>query len=309
MLRRYVRGEISENDRRTVVEWLRQDNGNLKEYMSLRRLYDIELTVAPDAPDTIRTGRNGLRKRGGLVFRYAVGCAAAVILFAGGLWLGGKSEDAVTVQQVFVPAGQRSELVLADGTKVWLGPNTSLKYPGSFNPRQRTVELDGEAFFDVTSDPAHPFIVKTGRYDIRVLGTEFNVIAYSRSDYWETALLKGKVELRSTGDPGDNRVLLPDRKIVCRGDRVFEENIDGMNYEERRNGIDAFRNRPLGDILERLGRQKGYQFEIRNARNMDVRYSGKFRNEDSLEHILHVLSLDKSFSYRIDEADRKVTIY
>lgn len=78
----------------------------------------------------------------------------------------------------------------------------------------RTVELDGEGFFTVTKDASRPFTVQTQKYDVRVLGTEFNVYAYSNSEKFETDLLSGKVRVSSTGFPEESVNLLPDEKYL-----------------------------------------------------------------------------------------------
>ena len=99
------------------------------------------------------------------------------------------------MQTVVVPAGQHAELYLADGTHVWLNSGSRLTFPGRFSKKVRHVELDGEGYFKVSSNIKQPFIVGTNRCNIRVLGTEFNVLAYEKDSIWETALLEGAVEI------------------------------------------------------------------------------------------------------------------
>ena len=99
------------------------------------------------------------------------------------------------MQTVIVPAGQRAELLLADGTKVWLNSRSKLKFPDRFQKDARKVELDGEGYFEVTHQEEAPFTVHTSKYDVKVLGTEFNVKAYKDKEQFETSLLKGSVEV------------------------------------------------------------------------------------------------------------------
>jgi transmembrane sensor len=97
-------------------------------------------------------------------------------------------------QTVIVPAGQRVQLVLADGTKVWLNSKTTFTYPAALSAdKNREVTLNGEAYFEVKKDAEHPFLVKTNTYDIQVFGTTFNVYAYDNADYFETSLINGSV--------------------------------------------------------------------------------------------------------------------
>ena len=81
--------------------------------------------------------------------------------------------------EITVPKGQRVHLTLPDGSEAWLSSLSTLKWPSVFSSDARTVELDGEGFFTVTKDASRPFTVQTQKYDVRVLGTEFNVYAYS----------------------------------------------------------------------------------------------------------------------------------
>ena len=94
-----------------------------------------------------------------------------------------------------VPAGQRANLRLPDGTNVWLNARSVITYPSYFSDDVREVELNGEAYFEVAHDARHPFVVHTERYDINVLGTKFNVESYTNSRSFSTALMEGAVEI------------------------------------------------------------------------------------------------------------------
>lgn len=101
------------------------------------------------------------------------------------------------MNEVICPAGQISELVLADGTKVWLNAGSKISYPPNFSSRQRSLHLTGEAFFEVRKDQKNPFLVHTKTMDIKVLGTSFNVDAYGENQFVKTTLVKGKAEIQN----------------------------------------------------------------------------------------------------------------
>jgi ferric-dicitrate binding protein FerR (iron transport regulator) len=86
-------------------------------------------------------------------------------------------------------------ILLPDGTKVFLNASTKFRYPNEFNRTNREVYLDGEAYFDVTANKNSPFIVRTSKQKIRVLGTKFNVMDYAEDDFAITTLVSGKIEL------------------------------------------------------------------------------------------------------------------
>lgn len=115
-----------------------------------------------------------------------------------GIWFGvGQfGSRSVHFTETIAPRGQKSQIVLADGTKVWLNSDTKIKYPGLFSKNQRDVYLDGEAFFEVAKNPDQPFVVHTSGINVKVLGTKFNVRAYADEDLIETSLFEGKVSLQ-----------------------------------------------------------------------------------------------------------------
>ena len=96
---------------------------------------------------------------------------------------------------LYTPAGQRAQLVLQDGTEVWLNAKSKLIYPASFTDDKRNVTIEGEAFFKVAKDPSRPFIVSTHDVDMEVLGTQFNVCSYPATGYVQTSLLEGSVRV------------------------------------------------------------------------------------------------------------------
>lgn len=100
-------------------------------------------------------------------------------------------------QCIYVPPGNRTNLLLSDGTNVWLSANTTFRYPMIFSEKNREVTLDGEAYFQVAKDKK-PFLIKTDKYAIEVLGTTFNVEAYTGKQTFKTILYEGKVRLTNT---------------------------------------------------------------------------------------------------------------
>lgn len=150
----------------------------------------------------------------------------AVAAMAAGLVIGGfsyrrfykalPSDNTIDPKrEVAVKSGAKSRLLLPDGTTVWLNSDSKLTYDARFKGLSREVELEGEAFFDVAKNPAHPFIVHTGGIDIRVLGTAFNVKSYPREATFEATLIRGRIEVTKPGEPGGPEIVLhPHEKLV-----------------------------------------------------------------------------------------------
>jgi transmembrane sensor len=103
-------------------------------------------------------------------------------------------------QEIYTKPGIRTKITLADGTLVWLHDGTILRYPERFNKEERRVFVDGEAYFEVASDPDHPFVVENPMMETLVTGTKFNINAYASDQYFEVTLLEGKVHLQKGPD-------------------------------------------------------------------------------------------------------------
>ena len=164
-------------------------------------------------------------KRKKYVWLYA---AASVFFIFGIGFLLKKNVDKKTfiagnLQQVFVKPGSKSKIILPDGTIVRLNGSSKLSYHKDFNKNVREVDLEGEAYFDVAKDAAHPFIVHTSNIDIRVLGTIFNVKSYEQDHTIETTLLRGSIEVYNKDDPSAPKVILkPNEKLVFRKDKEVD---------------------------------------------------------------------------------------
>ena len=122
-------------------------------------------------------------------------------------------------QELLVPAGQRAELTLPDGTKVWLNAGSKLSYP-SFFEKERKVFLSGEGFFNVAKNEKVPFIVSTGTIDVKALGTQFNVFCYPGSDYTGVYLQQGSVKAYFPSLESEGVVLSPEQYLVQKGKRL-----------------------------------------------------------------------------------------
>lgn len=149
--------------------------------------------------------------------------AAALVIMAGssyGLYrykrlAASNPGDQLPISEVVASLGSRSRMVLPDGTQVFLNAGSRLTYNNRFNTQQREVNLEGEAFFEVTHDTQRPFIVHTSGIDIKVLGTAFNVKSYAADATIEATLLRGSIEVVRKNDPSAPKVILrPHEKLV-----------------------------------------------------------------------------------------------
>ncbi|RIJ49045.1 DUF4974 domain-containing protein [Maribellus luteus] len=209
------------------------------------------------------------------------------------------------MNEVVIPYGKSSELLLADGTKVWLNAGSRLAFPSSFSKDVREVYLEGEACFKVTRNEQRPFIVKTGDLDVRVLGTHFNVSAYPADKTIETVLLEGSVAVSQTkllGLAKKEMVLTPDQKASFKKEQntitvTSETNVD--NYISWTYGWLKYSRESLSSVLHKVERYYNVKFQMPDNYPGDDKISGKLDLEKSLEDVMIVLGDASGFTYRI----------
>lgn len=306
ILQRYVEGNVSPKEIIAVVDWLDADENNVREFMALHKLNDISLLNQPD------NRADNQKKKRTISFRkigYELAKIAAIlIIFWGGTKLfetNTTEESIVTYQTLYVPAGQRAELILPDSTRVWLNAHSKLIYPVSFGKGNRQVELNGEAYFDVVHNEKQPFIVKTRQMDIQVLGTEFNVTSYS-SDF-EVSLLRGCIELSSPSLSSTYKVKEKEH-VKLKDNKLIVNNITDYDYFRWKEGLICFNNESVATIIEKLKLYYDIDIETHNKKFLNSRYSGKFRTKDGIEQVLKVLQIEHKFSYTKNNDLNLITI-
>lgn len=306
ILQRYVEGNVNPEEIIAVVDWLDADENNVREFMALHKLNDISLLNQPDnrADNQKKKRTVSFRKIGYELAKIA----AILIIFWGSTKLfetNTTEESIITYQTLYVPAGQRAELILPDSTRVWLNAHSKLIYPVSFGKGNRQVELNGEAYFNVVHNEKQPFIVKTRQMDIQVLGTEFNVTSYS-SDF-EVSLLRGCIELSSPSISSTYRMKEKEH-IKLKDNKLIINNITDYDYFRWKEGLICFNNESVATIIEKLKLYYDINIETHNKKFLNSRYSGKFRTKDGIEQVLKVLQIEHKFSYTKNNDLNLITI-
>lgn len=310
LLNKYIAGDATPEEKEEVARWLDTDKKNMKEFLALRKLYDISIwqqEQTPVAKDKLSLGNKRWTLRSA---SFELAKVAAIFILAFTIvysFLINEDNDSAKMQTIFVPPGQRAELTLTDGTKVWLNAKTTFTFPDKFTANNRRVTLDGEGYFDVTKNPEKPFIVNTERYDIKVMGTEFNVTAYSGSSVFETSLLKGAVEVFSPAK--DTKVSLePHMRTYEENGILKKDTIEHENYFLWKEGLICFYDEPVDKMIKKLQLYYDVKIDVQNKTLLNNRYSGKFRTKDGVEHVLKVLQLNNKFSYEKDNDRNLITI-
>lgn len=195
--------------------------------------------------------------------------------------------DHLEYNLIEIPRGQTYRLILPDGTNVWLNALSSLRYSSAFSGEERSVELTGEAYFEVAHDQQRPFVVKTADQTIEVLGTHFNVSNYSDDKSTKTTLIEGRV-----------RVLHQDHAVVLKpGQQASTTSgntainvavVDPENVLAWRKGVILFENAGIKYIMRQLARK--YNMEVEYVGEItDQKFGGAFQESVSLKELLNYL--------------------
>lgn len=214
----------------------------------------------------------------------------------------------IALQTITVPAGQRINITLADGTNVWLNARTTIQYPITFNEKERLVKLDGEAYFDVTKDKSKPFIVQTDNYNVEVLGTQFDVNAYSETGEFETTLMSGSVKVASVSDSTQKITLKPNNKVFLQDGKLHVTAVDDYNPYRWKEGLICFKNETFTSIMKDFEKYYGLTIQVKNKNVFKYVYTGKFRQTDGIDYALRVLQKDIKFTYQRDDENQIIYI-
>lgn len=206
-----------------------------------------------------------------------------------------------------VPKGQHVSLTLSDGTKVILNAESKLTYPSEFSGKERSVELQGEAFFEVTHNKKRPFIVKGSFLNVKVLGTKFNFRSYP-NEKAEVTLDEGKVEVESS-DLKNKRILSPGQQILYtpkEGMRLINKT-DVSLVKSWTTGELSFQNKRLDEICAELERKFNVHINIENKKLIKEVFTCHFKNTVTIDQIFILLKETRNINYKIK--NNEITIF
>ena len=232
------------------------------------------------------------------------------------------------------PAGSTSQVILPDGSKVWLNANSKLIYKKQFGEKFREVSLVGEAYFDVVKDAQHPFIVNTASLHLKVLGTAFNVRSFANDKTSEAALVRGSIEVTLVNNPDKKITLKPTEKIIVRNvisnanvktimptvpNTVIKQipliTLSNIHYKETEplpeeiQWIEkklVFTSENFDDLAVRMERYYNVSIEFQDEAAKTLVFSGSFK-EESINDAMKALQVTGNFQYKT--ANNKITIY
>mgnify|MGYP002592380580 FL=1 len=307
---RYLENRCSEEDFVLINEWMKESDENAGELFRMEEIYQLgkfpfeeENLVAKAERRLGRRLEQENQKRQEVfklksVLRYAAAIVGVIVLAAGlAYWFRNKAEELVVASAAH---GQVREMLLPDGTKVWLNQSSVLKYPRAFEGKERHVYLDGEAYFEVARNHEKPFTVKSQAMDVRVLGTSFNIKCRPDNSFAETTLVEGEVEVKDKSDKG-RITLLPGQKAVLNRvtGRMQVKQVDPKMEIVWHNDLIPFEKSSIFQIAAALERFYGVKIILSPDVDSTNTYSGVLKKKDNIESVLQSLDNSIPISYKI----------
>ncbi len=307
----------TEEEMTRLKAWLDASPENQATYFQMKDVWDTTPVVTEKSQahqswqklqaDT-QIQRPGMLRR--LLVETAKVAAVAVVVLVSTYFVyfnstvGQKEIQYATVQ---VPYGSKSSVLLPDGSEVTLNAGSELTYPTNFSESIRNVALKGEGYFKVAHNAEKPFIVTAQELEVKVLGTEFNVMAYEELHRIETTLINGKVQLNLKGAaPGNGVIMKPGQKATYEGGKLSMQVVNTEVEAIWTQNAFYFESIPFSELIIRLEKWYDVQIEFDRTKFKDITFTGKFRNEETIWQVLDAIEMTTPISYRAEH--RKVHI-
>jgi len=308
----YIKGEIrSDAEIIEILDWIESSPENQKNYTHLKNLWVI---TGLDHPDPVSIPAFSFDKIQSLprqksiwgsLLKYAAVFVLAFILGSLSLYLINQSERntlSAMYNTIDVPYGQRSQITFYDGTRVWLNSGTKLKYPVVFSTKTRDVSIEGEAYFNVAKDAKHPFVVSSGKMKVEVLGTNFNICAYSDENEFSTTLEEGSVKVYNTKN-GKFMKMNPGEQVVLdrNADSFKLLRVDTDLYTSWKENLLKFDDATFEEVIKKMERWYDVRIEVAPGINTKERFTMTIKTE-SLREMLLLVSKTTKMNYEIKES-------
>jgi len=309
LLEQYLAGTATEQERQALFNIVQS---NADEELFKQVISDLMQKESPGFPANaepwqkmvqdivqIDKGKAAPRKKASVFTLYRWVAAAAVVLLIGaGIYFYmnrtrdtslAKTDTSSTFKIVSTSAGKQMELVLPDGSHVWLNGGSSIRYPASFSAKERSVQLRGEAWFDVQHADKIPFVIRSGPLTTTVMGTAFDVRAYPDQQTMEVAVQRGKVKVQS----GDTLLAVLEKgqlvKVKAYDHSISRDTIDISYIAAWKQGDLYYKDEMLGDIIADLQREFNTPIEIKRASLKQVVTTASFNKNTDLRKALDVI--------------------
>lgn len=308
----YFNGDLSSAEEKELLKWVKQDSKNRNFFFQVKNDLDIEQIDHQLLTTSYMELRNRLfinqqfktgksNKIRGFYWKFSRIAALLFIFITLSFtfsWLMTNFNQKVVWFETSTNRGEKLKLTLPDGSHVWLNSESSLSYPNNFLDGNREIKMTGEAYFEVEKRKGKPFTVKTPAYDIRVLGTKFNVMAYSDFNRTETSLIEGHVQIKKGKQTID---LEPGQMLIYKNKQFAVKRTNTSKSSSWKDYIFDFDQITFQELVIRLEHWYDVDIEIKNPELNQIIYSGVFKNEETLEEVLNTFKMTMPITYTKDD--------
>ena len=358
LIEKYLQNELNDSEKEELANWVKSNQKNNHYFSQLKNIWlfsginktdnniDLEkefeiIKLKLGDAENHNKPRYKLYKQNKYsktIINYILKVAAFVLLFYSiGLTILHINDKKTEYNEVTTRRGEKSQLVLSDGTTIWLNSETKIKYPSRLKSNNINIYLDGEAYFNVTKKKNRKYIINTSMLNIEVLGTCFNVKSYPDEDIIETTLEKGSVLINPNKKQGKSnqsiilnpnqkatfiknsekinitKISSPDKssnqephkielkeKVTIKPRLIVSKQIDTELYTSWKDGRMVFRKESFFNLSKKMERWYDVQIIILDDELKDWKYTGIFEKE-TIEQALEALSMSMSFQYTIEQ--------
>lgn len=212
------------------------------------------------------------------------------------------ARSAGSYNQLVVPYGKTSNIILSDGTKIWVNSGSCVIYPSVFSGQKREIYVEGEIYLEVAHNSKVPFVVKTDKLEVNVLGTSFNVSAYKNDDNQTIVLATGSVSIHEI-NKRNITTIRPNQKFTFDNatSKANTENIDVLNYISWKYGFLIFEKENLNNILKKIERYYNIPIICQTQQINHITLSGKLDLKENIEETFRIISITAPIKYQIEK--------
>ncbi len=298
-----------------LIDWINESDENRRKYIQYKNTWSLLQRGKDIDPNLVEMGYNAVKAKikkskrtftPNFILRYA---AIILIVLLGGYFINSTilADRKTTWNEISVPKGNRTLIQLPDGSKAWLTNGSKLQYPEKFNKKERTVQLQGEAYFTVSHNKKRPFIVNVEDHRIKVLGTEFSAISYPDDNEIRIDLVSGKVQFDVRKNKASNEfntyTLQPLQSIVLdkTSGAIKQSKIQDGFFSYWQEGAYKFENESFLDLSKKIERIYGVEIIFEDEKIKNRSFTGVINIDDNIYSMMEVFkrASGSPFEYRI----------
>lgn len=334
----YLSGNATNEEKLSVENWLAEGELNRKHFAEVADIWEasaINKPIESNTDERFKKLEERIKKQKQIKFNFlsilryaaifiiALGIGSVITLY---LTSDNGASNKISENRIIAPKGSKTNLILPDGSQVWLNAGSSITYQDDFlSGRNREIKLIGEAYFKVSKNKEKPFIVKTNDAVVRALGTSFNVKAYPEEPTVEATLVEGSIAVYKIQEEKEEIILKPNQQIVINKKLIQSQDENAIKNKESNSNISIannsdisvqkdinvskytswkdrswiIENEELGSLAKKLERRYDIKIKFENEKYQELRFSGTLMDE-SLEQVLEVISFASPISFNVD---------